>query len=232
MLRYRCEQLSRSFLPNPLRTHPPGRLLRPWDFPGKNTGVSCHFLLHGIFPIQGSNLHLQCLVHFQADSLPLSHLGNPEISVLGAKGVFGRWAIAQKIEGAKQIRIELLSSPLNLPFCNNNNCVLPELASLVAQTVKRLSAMQETVFHPWVGKIPWRKKWQPTPVFLPGKSHGRRSLIGYCPWGRKESDTTERLHCTSLHFFPELCCVLSCSVGPAPPTCGGRQEVKLTPFAA
>ena len=113
MLRYRCEQLSRSFLPNPLRTHPPGRLLRPWDFPGKNTGVSCHFLLHGIFPIQGSNLHLQCLVHFQADSLPLSHLGNPEISVLGAKGVFGRWAIAQKIEGAKQIRIELLSSPLN-----------------------------------------------------------------------------------------------------------------------
>ena len=204
MLRYRCEQLSRSFLPNPLRTHPPGRLLSPWDFPGKNTGVSCHFLLHGIFPIQGSNLHLQCLVHFQADSLPLSHLGNPEISVLGAKGVFGRWAIAQKIEGAKQIRIELLSSPLNLPFCNNNNCVLPELASLVAQKVKRLSAMQETVFQPWVGKIPWRKKWQPTPVFLPGKSHGRRSLIGYCPWGRKESDTTERLHFTSLHFTSSL----------------------------
>ena len=40
----------------------------------------------------------------------------------------------------------------------------------------------------------WRRKWQPTPVFLPGKSHGWRSLVGYCPWGRKESDTTERLH--------------------------------------
>ena len=45
--------------------------------------------------------------------------------------------------------------------------------------------------NPWVGKIPWRRKWQPTPVFLPGKSHGWRSLVGYCLWGRTESDTTE-----------------------------------------
>ena len=48
-----------------------------------------------------------------------------------------------------------------------------------------------------VGKIPWRRKWQPTPVLLPGKSHGQRSLIDYSPWGLKESDTTERLH---FHF--------------------------------
>ena len=46
-------------------------------------------------------------------------------------------------------------------------------------------------FDPWVGKSPWRRKWQPTPVFLPGKSHGWRSLVGYSPWGCKESDTTE-----------------------------------------
>ena len=38
-------------------------------------------------------------------------------------------------------------------------------------------------FNPWVGKIPWRRKWQPTPVFLPGKSHGQRSLVGYSPQG-------------------------------------------------
>ena len=50
---------------------------------------------------------------------------------------------------------------------------------------------------PWVGKIPWRKKWQPTPVFLPGESHRQRSLAGYSPQGRKESDTTEPLHFTS-----------------------------------
>ena len=40
-------------------------------------------------------------------------------------------------------------------------------------------------FHPWVGKIPWRRKWQPTRVFLPGESHGQRSLAGYGPRGRK-----------------------------------------------
>ena len=50
---------------------------------------------------------------------------------------------------------------------------------------------------PGVGKIPWRRKWQPTPVFLPGESHGQRSLVGYSPRGHKESDTTERLH---FHF--------------------------------
>ena len=43
----------------------------------------------------------------------------------------------------------------------------------------------------------WRRQWQPTPVLLPGKFHGPRSLVGYSPWGRKESDTTERLH---FHF--------------------------------
>ena len=49
-------------------------------------------------------------------------------------------------------------------------------------------------FDPWVRKIPWRIKWQPTPVFLPGESYGRRSLVGYSPQGHKESDTTEWLH--------------------------------------
>ena len=43
----------------------------------------------------------------------------------------------------------------------------------------------------WVGKIPWRRKWQPTPVFLPEKSHGQRSLVGYRQEGRAELDTTE-----------------------------------------
>ena len=52
-------------------------------------------------------------------------------------------------------------------------------------------------FDPWVWKTPWRKKWQPIPVFLPGKSHGWRSLAGYSPQDRKELDTTEWLH---FHF--------------------------------
>ena len=48
-------------------------------------------------------------------------------------------------------------------------------------------------FDPWVGKIPWRRTWQPTPVFLPGESHGWRNLVGYRLWGCKELDTTKRL---------------------------------------
>ena len=52
------------------------------------------------------------------------------------------------------------------------------------------------VCFPWVGKIPWRRKWQPTPVFLTGESHGWRSLVGYSPQGCKELDTTEQPHFT------------------------------------
>ena len=53
------------------------RLLCPWDSPGKNTGVGCHFLLQGIFPTQGSNLHFLCLLLWQEDSLPLEPSGKP-----------------------------------------------------------------------------------------------------------------------------------------------------------
>ena len=53
-------------------------------------------------------------------------------------------------------------------------------------------------FNPWVRKIPWRRDWQPIPVCLPGESHGQRSLAGYSPWGRKESDTTEQLSAHTL----------------------------------
>ena len=63
--------------------------------------------------------------------------------------------------------------------------------SLVAQTVKHLHTMWETRVQSLGWKISWRRKWQTTPVFLPEKSHRRRSLVGYSPWGQKESDTAE-----------------------------------------
>ena len=65
-----------------------------------------------------------------------------------------------------------------------------------------------TVRHDWATSLSlfslmhWRRKWQPTPVFLSGKSHGQKSLVGCSPWGRKELDTTERLH---FHF--SLSCI-------------------------
>ena len=64
-------------------------------------------------------------------------------------------------------------------------------ASLVDQTVKNPPAMFETQVR--VGKILWRRKWQPTRVFLPGESRGQRSLVSYSPCGLKELDTTDQL---------------------------------------
>ena len=63
---------------------------------------------------------------------------------------------------------------------------------MVAQMIKDPQCGRPA-FDPWVGKIPWRRKWQPTLVLLPGESHGQRSLVGYSPWCRKESNMTEQL---------------------------------------
>ena len=70
------------------------------------------------------------------------------------------------------------------------------MVSLVAQMVKAsaYNAGDLGLISGW--EDPWRRKWQPTPLLLPGKSHGQRSLIGNSPWGRKELDIAERLHFT------------------------------------
>ena len=73
--------------------------------------------------------------------------------------------------------------------------------SLVAQMVKNLPVMQETWVQTQVRKIPLRREWQSTPVFLPGKSHGQRSLVDYSPWGHKELDTTYRLNNKLFYSF-------------------------------
>ena len=95
--------------------------------------------------------------------------------------------------------------------------------------VKRPPAMQETSrrhrFDPWVEKIPWRRKWQPTPVFLPGKSHGHKSLAGYSPWGCRvrhnwactqcnEKQALLGLQGQSPHLF--ITSLASCSTLPPP----------------
>ena len=74
-------------------------------------------------------------------------------------------------------------------------------ASLGAQMVKNLAAMQETRAPSWSGTIPWRWEWLPTPVFLPGEFYGQRSLEGYSPWGRKESDVTGKCTDESVTEF-------------------------------
>ena len=69
-----------------------------------------------------------------------------------------------------------------------------EIGSQVALVAKNLAAsagIMRLDFDPWVKKTPCSRKWQATPVFLPGESQGQRSLVGYSPWGHKELDTTE-----------------------------------------
>ena len=85
-----------------------------------------------------------------------------------------------------EVRENELLSPATFFFLNR--CVIAlgfPVASLVAQMVRICLQCKRPEFHPWVGKIPWRRKLQPNRVFLPGESHGQRSLAGYSPWGCK-----------------------------------------------
>ena len=93
---------------------------------------------------------------------------------------------------------EWVASPFSRGSSRGWNLGLLHWTSLVAQTVKRLSTMRET-WVPSLGREDrWRRKWQSTPVLLPGKPHGQRSLVGNFSWDLKVSDTTEQLH---FHFF-------------------------------
>ena len=73
-------------------------------------------------------------------------------------------------------------------------------------------------FDPWIWKIPWRREWQPTPVFLQGKSHGQRNLVVYSPWGRKESDTTittcyvRSVACFTCNVYPIRSVLSICTI--------------------
>ena len=145
-------------------------LLCPWDFPGKNTGLGCHFLLQGIVPTQGSNPCLYCLLHWQEDSLPLSH-----------GGTSGKEHTCQYWRHKRQISTERLLN--GLPWW------------LRWQRIRL--QYRRPGFNPWVGKIPWRRGWLPTPVSLSGEFHGQRSLVGYSPRGLKELDMSERLSKTT-----------------------------------
>ena len=81
-------------------------------------------------------------------------------------------------------------------------------------------------FHLWVGKIPWRRKWQHSPIFLPGKFHGQRSLMGYSPWGCKELDTPKH----TAHTSPSAPHPAPSPPSPAPSLMGPVQASLSSPF--
>ena len=138
----------------------PARLLCPWDFPGKNAGVGCHFLIQGIFLTWGSNLHLLHLLPCRQILYPLSHLGSLIIFMVKVKLVL--------IDSAFGARVQACFWKLNPQY---------SLACVLGTAISFLK------LYYW-GKKKERRQWHPTPVCLPGKSHGQRSLVGCCPWGR------------------------------------------------
>ena len=151
------------------------RLLYPWDFPGNSIGVSCHFLLQGIFLTQGSSLHL---LHWQADSLPLSH-----------------WALTCYLLDKTESMISCLCGYLGFPG-----------SSVVKNPPSNAGD---------VGKIPWKRKWPLTPVFLPGKFHGERNLGWVTVHGvTKELDTASQLNmCQNPWNHPSSCGLSGKSTG-------------------
>ena len=83
----------------------------------------------------------------------------------------------------------LIYSVMVMSNCQYLGAAHEHWASLVAQMVKNPPQCRRLGFNPWVGKIPWRRKWQLILIFLPGKLHGQRSLTGYSPWGQQSSET-------------------------------------------
>ena len=100
------------------------------------------------------------------------------------------------------VHIPQFALPLFLSVGRHLGCfhLLAIVNSAVMNIVVQVSVLLD--IYPEVELLDWRRQWQSTPVLLPGKSHGWRSLVGCSPWGREESDTTERLHC---HF--SLSCI-------------------------
>ena len=86
-----------------------------------------------------------------------------------------------------------LPEVLEVPEGAGWNVLYLGLSSSELQDILQPTFRRTYHFDPWIGKIPWRRKWQPTPVFFPREFHGQRSLVGHSPWGHKESDPTEWL---------------------------------------
>ena len=147
---------SRSVVSYPQRPHglQPTRLLRPWDFPGKSTGVGCHRLLpqSGLwrYNLYTVNFILYCtLFTLYCTVLCYSPVTTITINI-----------------GNSHI------TPKRLPiWCSGNRIPLT------------MQEMQETWVQSLGWKIPWRRAWQPVPVFLPEESHGQRDLADYSPCG-------------------------------------------------
>ena len=97
------------------------------------------------------------------------------------------WFDLFAVQGTLKSLLQHLSSKASILQCSAFLYIKPPVKNPLAS----VGDFKRPRLDPWVGKIPWRRKWRPTPVFLPGRFHGKRSLMGYSPWVCKELDTTE-----------------------------------------
>ena len=148
-------------MPDSLRPHrrQPIRLPRPWDSPGKNTGVGCHFLLHCRKVKTESEVAQSCPTLSDPMDRSLPHF------------IY--------ISNQRLLRLRHWQArTLGIPSGTSHK-----------EPAYQCRKYKQCGFNPWVGKIPWKRAWQPTPVFLPQDSHGQRSLAGYGPWSCKSPQT-------------------------------------------
>ena len=153
----------------------------PWDSPGKNTGVGCHFLLQCMKVKSESEVTQLCPT--LRDPMDCSLPGSSIHGIFQARVLeWGAIAFSNNKSNDKQ----KLKSKKLIQHGVRNGSSSDVLSS-------QLSTLGSAV---WILVLPlsiwWRRQWHPTPIlFLPGKSHGRRSLVGCSPGGPEELDTTE-----------------------------------------
>ena len=108
----------------------------------------------------------------------------------------------------RDLRVRLLHTICclgHLPFIRYLQTICFESGPILDDGASQVAQWERPGLDPCLGKIPWSRKWQPTPVFLPGESCGQRSLVGYSPLGRREWDTAEQLSTTQhLHWMMRL----------------------------
>ena len=162
--------LSSSVVSNSLRPHElqPSRLLCPWNFPGKNTEMGCHFILQGIFPTQGLNLCLPSLLHCRRI---LYHWATGE-----ARGSLLTLVL---ISRASSVVIKMLYNVILEKAMAPHSSTLAWQIPWMEEPGRLQSMGSLRVGHDWVTSpslftfMHWRREWQLTPVFLPGESQGR-----------------------------------------------------------
>ena len=144
----------------------PTRLPRPWDSPGKNTGVGCHFLLQCMKVKSESEVAQSCLT-----------LSDPKNCSPPGSSIHGIFQ-ARVLEWGANLVIRIF---WDWGF----------LGGSAIKNLLQLRSRRRRWFSPWFGKIPWKRKWLPTPIFLPREFHGLKSMVSHSPRGRKKSDTFE-----------------------------------------